>query len=315
MWAVAFQAILWIVQVYVSYRLVRTIFALLWGIFVYFIAPVFYKPNLAKYKGRWTVITGGTDGIGKAYTLELAKRGLEKFILIGRNETKLRDIAVLLETRYKARVKTFVFDFECDDYAKLREYLRPVDVGFVLNSVGVGPSTLERFGDKPEVDRMVLKVNAIGVSEFMIAVLPPMREHGGGQIVNLGSSQGYRVVPLMGPYCTSKSVVAFLSEAIDREQDNIRVQCLTPALVATNMTHYKEGSMFVVTPDHFANAAVNTIGLVTVTTGCFNHEFQMLLRHLFPWTLLKHLITPIYSRHKRRLIALHEKESRTTHRA
>jgi len=36
-------------------------------------------------------------------------------------------------------------------------------------------------------------------------------------------------------------VSAFLSEAIDREYKTIRVQTLTPALVATNMTYYKVG--------------------------------------------------------------------------
>lgn len=37
-------------------------------------------------------MSGGTDGIGKAYTLELAKRGLRKFVLIGRNPKKLEAV-------------------------------------------------------------------------------------------------------------------------------------------------------------------------------------------------------------------------------
>lgn len=36
-----------------------------------------------------SVVSGGTDGIGKAYMFELASRGLKKFIIIGRNEKKL----------------------------------------------------------------------------------------------------------------------------------------------------------------------------------------------------------------------------------
>jgi short-subunit dehydrogenase len=38
------------------------------------------------------VVTGATDGIGKAYTLELAKRGIRRFLLIGRSASKLEDI-------------------------------------------------------------------------------------------------------------------------------------------------------------------------------------------------------------------------------
>uniref|UniRef100_A0A1I7X296 PRESAN domain-containing protein n=1 Tax=Heterorhabditis bacteriophora TaxID=37862 RepID=A0A1I7X296_HETBA len=80
------------------------------------------------------VVTGGTDGIGKAYTYELAKRGLRKFILIGRNQTKLSDVKAYLELTYKCRVKTFLFDFGTDDFEKLRQYISDIDVGFVVAS-------------------------------------------------------------------------------------------------------------------------------------------------------------------------------------
>ncbi|KAK6047853.1 hypothetical protein COOONC_14640 [Cooperia oncophora] len=82
--------------VYVGYRICRTLIALIKAVFIYVIAPLFYKPNLIQYANRWTVVTGGTDGIGKAYTIELAKRGLNKFVLIGRNQTKLSDMKTLL---------------------------------------------------------------------------------------------------------------------------------------------------------------------------------------------------------------------------
>lgn len=42
------------------------------------------------------VVSGGTDGIGKAYMIELARRGLRKFVVIGRNETKLSEIKTYL---------------------------------------------------------------------------------------------------------------------------------------------------------------------------------------------------------------------------
>ena len=75
--------------VYVSYRILRTIFALLGAIFVYLIVPHFYRPGLHGYRSRWTVVSGGTDGIGRAYVRELARRGLRKFVLVGRSEKKL----------------------------------------------------------------------------------------------------------------------------------------------------------------------------------------------------------------------------------
>lgn len=135
------------------------------------------------------MVTGGTDGIGKAYTFELARRGLRKFVLIGRNEKKLEDVKIQLGTHFKVettrkafskgpsknytlesefeglRVNTFKLDFETDDFKELREFLADIDVGFAVNSVGVGREFLERFGDRPEADSQILKVNALGAAE------------------------------------------------------------------------------------------------------------------------------------------------------
>lgn len=56
-----------------------------------------------------------------------------------------------------------------------------------------------------------------------------------------------------------------------------------------------------VTPENFARQAVSSLGVVRVTSGCFNHEIQMLIRHLFPWPVLKYLIMPIYYIQRRRV--------------
>ncbi|KAK6022430.1 hypothetical protein OSTOST_11876 [Ostertagia ostertagi] len=156
-----------------------------------------------------------------------------------------------------------------------REYISEIDIGFVVNSVGVGRENLERYGDNPEADRQILKVNALGAAEFLSMVLPPMERCGGGQIVVLSSSQGIRPIPLLAAYSAAKSMLLFLSETIDREHPTISVQCLTPALVATKMVYYERGSTFVVTPDNFVREAVNSIGLTKKTSGCFNHEIQV----------------------------------------
>ncbi|KAE9414844.1 hypothetical protein Angca_005376, partial [Angiostrongylus cantonensis] len=279
----------------------RTIFVLIKVIFIYLVAPLFYTPNLKPYVNRWTVVTGGTDGIGKAYTIELAKRGLRKFILIGRNQTKLSDIKTFLELSYGCRVKTYLFDFDTNDFDELRKSLSDIDVGFAVNSVGVGRDNLERYGDNPDADRKILKVNGLGAAEFLSLILPPMEKSGGGQIVVLSSSQGYRPIPLLAAYSASKALLSFLCECVDREYKTISVQCLTPALVATKMVYIEKGSLFVVTPEHLAKEAVRTIGLTKRTTGCFNHEIQLLVMQLFPWTILKYLIMPIYYYHRRRM--------------
>ncbi|VDM06911.1 unnamed protein product [Wuchereria bancrofti] len=300
------SALYWVLKTYIVYRIVRTAVALWSTVAIYIIAPLFYKPNFDPYKGRWTVVTGGTDGIGKAYTIELAKNGLRKFVLIGRNEIKLQGMKTYLEDKFSARVQTYLFDFYDGDYNEMRNFIEDIDVGFVLNSVGVGRERMERYGDNPEADRRLLKVNGLGAAEFLSIVLPTMEKNGGGQIVVLSSCQGFRPFPYIASYCASKVgilvMLLFLCEAINREWPTVRVQCLTPALVATKMTHYDNNyrSLFVKNADDFVKEAVNTIGLTSMTSGCLNHELQMLTRHMFPWTLLKYILLPVYWYHKRR---------------
>ncbi|OZC11276.1 oxidoreductase, short chain dehydrogenase/reductase family protein [Onchocerca flexuosa] len=262
----------WILKTYIIYRIIRTVIAFWSTVAIYLIAPLFYKPNFDPYKGRWT------------------------------------------ERKFDARVQTYLFDFYDGDYAEMRKFIENIDVGFVLNSVGVGRERMERYGDNPEADRRLLKVNGLGAAEFLSVVLPTMEKNGGGQIVVLSSSQGFRPFPYMASYCAAKVMLSFLCEAIDREWSTIKVQCLTPALVATKMTHYDNNykSLFVKNADDFAREAVNTIGITSMTTGCFNHDLQMLVRHMFPWTLLKYILLPIYWYHKRRTDASQDIHSVTT---
>jgi short-subunit dehydrogenase len=85
-----------------------------------------------------SVITGCTDGIGREYALELARRGFNKFLLIGRNASKLDDVARALRVeRPTAVVETHVFDFESDAWDKLPvEKLASYEIGMLGRRMG-----------------------------------------------------------------------------------------------------------------------------------------------------------------------------------
>ena len=61
----------------------------------------------------WAVVTGASDGIGKAMAMELASRGFN-ILLIARNIHKLNDVAQLIQDQYKKQTKVIVFDFSKD---------------------------------------------------------------------------------------------------------------------------------------------------------------------------------------------------------
>ena len=78
----------------------------------------FYPIDIKKY-GSWAVITGGSDGIGKAYALELAKRGLN-ILVIARTEKKLVNVCMEAKNNYDVSVDYIVFDFKDDVYDELK---------------------------------------------------------------------------------------------------------------------------------------------------------------------------------------------------
>eukprot|EP01035_Chromulina_nebulosa_P038261 gene38261-51677_t len=69
---------------------------LLYGIYARLIRPA---KNIVKKFGQWAVVTGATDGIGKAMAFELARKGLS-IILISRSLEKLEASAAELRTKY-----------------------------------------------------------------------------------------------------------------------------------------------------------------------------------------------------------------------
>ncbi len=60
--------------------------------------------DVTKCGGKWALVTGSTDGIGKAYAFALAKRGLN-IVLVSRSPYKLQNVAADLESKHPS-IKT-----------------------------------------------------------------------------------------------------------------------------------------------------------------------------------------------------------------
>ena len=101
--------------------------------------------NLKKY-GSWAVVTGCTDGIGKAYAEHLAKRGLN-IVLISRTLEKLQEQAKFITDKYKVETKVIAVDFteQTSIYTTIRNELGDLDIGVLVNNVGMSYKYPEFF--------------------------------------------------------------------------------------------------------------------------------------------------------------------------
>ncbi|CDQ60359.1 unnamed protein product [Oncorhynchus mykiss] len=244
--------------------------------------------------GKWAVVTGATDGIGKVYAEELARKGFA-MILISRSQDKLDDVARQLETQYKVETKTIAVDFGLSDiYPKIEAGLAGLEIGVLVNNVGISYPYPEYFLHIPDLDNFItnmINVNMTSVCQMTRLVLPRMVERSKGVVLNISSASGMYPVPLLTVYSSSKAslfsivgfvtyrndgkaaFVDFFSRGLQEEYKakGIIVQSVLPFFVATKMTRIRKPTLDKPTPERYVAAELTTIGLQDQTNGYFPH--------------------------------------------
>ncbi|MFD5318422.1 SDR family oxidoreductase [Streptomyces sp. NPDC127098] len=185
---------------------------------------------------RNVLVTGASSGIGEATARRLAAEGHRVFLGARRVE-RLERLADELraaggQVGYRRLDVTDAADTRAFVAAALETFGR-VDV--LVNNAGVMPlSPLEALRTE-EWDRMI-DVNVRGVLHGIAAVLPHLREQGGGHVVNVASVGAHEVVPTAAVYCATKFAVRAISEGLRQESSgDIRVTLVSPGVTESEL--------------------------------------------------------------------------------
>lgn len=251
----------------------------------YILSPTFDLATDVKTFGKWAVVTGATDGIGKVYAEEMARKGMN-LVLISRTASKLEDVAKEIVGRFEGtEVKVVVADFtDIGVYDHIQKQLQGLDIGVLVNNVGISYEGAAFLHELPEeLARKMLIVNTFSVLFMMRMVLERMQENKRGLIINISSFSAHLPCPLLSAYGATKAFVRSLSRSVQVEyaSKGIVVQCVSPNLVATKMSQIKTESFFVPGPADFVSSAMATIGLDGDVSGCLSHEIGLNLKNLF----------------------------------
>ncbi|KAL6551446.1 Very-long-chain 3-oxoacyl-CoA reductase 1 [Orobanche gracilis] len=245
--------------------------------------------NLRKY-GSWALITGATDGIGKAFAFQLARKGLN-LVLVGRNSDKLKEVSESIKSKYgSTQITNVVVDFSGDldeGVSRIKDAIEGLDVGVLINNVGVSYPYARFFH---EVDDKLLndliKVNVEGTTKVTRAVLPGMVKRKKGAIVNIGSGAAVVIPsdPLYSVYAATKAYVDQFSRClyVEYKRSGIDVQCQVPLYVATKMASIKRSSFFVPSTDVYARSALRWIGYEPRCTPYWPHTILWALANFLP---------------------------------
>jgi NAD(P)-dependent dehydrogenase (short-subunit alcohol dehydrogenase family) len=183
--------------------------------------------------GKVAIVTGAAQGIGRAIADRLAADGARIVVadLKGAEEAAARyddGVGLTVDVASEADVERMT--------AETVERCGGVDI--LVNNAGLYASLAMRPFDQIPVEewRRVMDVNVLSMFLTCRAVVPRMRERGGGRIVNISSGTPFRGVPFLLHYVTSKGAIVALTRALAKElgPDGVLVNCVAPGFTMSD---------------------------------------------------------------------------------
>ena len=185
--------------------------------------------------GQVVIITGASSGIGRATTLEFAKRGARLVLGSRREGTAASLMKELGEERAVFRPTDVMSKRDLQALVELAvERFGRLDIA-INNAALEAKAPIADFDE--EIYGRVFDTNVKGVFLAMAAEIAAMRRGGGGSIVNVGATSGSRGTPNMSIYASSKHAVEGLtrSAALELAKEGIRVNVVAPGPTLTPM--------------------------------------------------------------------------------
>jgi len=201
---------------------------------------------VADLSGKAALVTGGGSGIGRATAIALAEAGAA-VVIADIDEAAGQETVGLIEAANgrSAFVRTDVTEW--DDLERMVAFTVEKFGGLHVfhNNAGINTG----WPDFPEAARerweKVVAINLWAVIAGVQAVVPAMRNSGGGAIVNMASLAGLVAYGTDPIYAATKHGVVGLTRALAglKDEANIRVNCLCPAFVDTALPRRRLGDM------------------------------------------------------------------------
>ena len=183
-------------------------------------------------KNKVIIVTGASDGIGEAVARKLAHAGA-KVVLAARSDEKLAALAHELSNSVAVHADMT----QQADIQNLIDRTMEIDgrIDILINNAGQG---MMGFAENIDINKYkhIMNLNVYGPLYAMQLVIPKMREHGGGMILNISSRVSKNYYPNLSAYASTKYALNAISLTAREElkKDNIIVSVFHPKMTATS---------------------------------------------------------------------------------
>jgi len=214
--------------------------------------------------GRKILITGGTQGLGRAMAYEFAARRAQ-VVLTGRDLERARDVARVLTQEISEKRKDAgepsVVGLACE-VTDLDSVRAAVDgacaSGDNITDVVANVGRVGTYGRFDRLDpaqwRETVGVNLFGTYHTFLSCVQPILEAGGGTLVGVSGHGAIRPAPFASPYSSSKAAVVQLVRVLAREYENdpLRFLVFSPGILEEGLT--TEIDLVAQDAHHYTNA-------------------------------------------------------------
>jgi short-subunit dehydrogenase len=253
-------------------------------------------------EGFYTLITGGSSGIGKAYAFECARRKMN-LILVSRPSTRLPEAAAEVSAKYKnVDVKYLACDLtDMDAPQKVFDWCsgQGLKVNYLINNAGTVGTTPFYKCDPEYLDSLIL-LNIRALTLLTRLFLPEMKKYQVSKILNVGSMSGFFPIPYKSVYSASKAYVHSFSKSLETELagSGVEIYLVAPNGVMSNprvaeriKDHKLMGRLVSLSAEKFV-----VLSLDKVESGkkfyvpLFSNKFLFALSRILPDRLLLNLV-------------------------
>ena len=246
------------------------------------------------------MVTGASDGIGKEYSLQLARKGFN-ILLVSRTQSKLDALASqMTSSNPKVSTATLAIDFSKpseSDYANLAKVVEGKQVAILINNVGQSHSIPVPFADTSLQEMTnIVNINCLATLRVTQTVLPAMLPNKKGLIITMGSFGGLTPTPYLATYSGSKAFLQQWSTALASElaPKGITVHFFHSYLVTSAMSKIKRANWQVPSEETFVKAALGKIGRRGGSIG-YNYSGTPYWSHAIIAALITGVLGPMNS--------------------
>lgn len=269
--------------------------------------------NRKRETEKYAIITGAAGGLGKAFTVELAKKGYNT-ILIDLPNTGLKDVCFDIENRFNN--KTLHYETDLTQIENIMEVTSDInkkyDVSILINNAGVGGTKYFSDADIDYLNR-IIQLNVMATTMMTKQLFQNFQNQEKAYVLNVSSMAAFSPVAFKTVYPASKVFVHYFSRGLYEEykNTNVFISVVNPGPMKTNPEVTERinkqgffGKIGLLAPEEVAEISIRQL---------FKRDALIMLKgNGFSWLMLKlipiWLRLPLFSRAVRRELIKNKNE-------